>query len=231
MNKKSMIIYTDWLERLEGLTDEQVGKFFRAVLAYGKDGEELPIDDPIVATVFTFVKPTIQDNNQKYEQKIAQLQEAHEKWLAKRNTRDDSTRFDTNRDDSTRFDTFRDVCVTVTDTVTDTVTVTDTDTVNNNNVIKSIKKESTKKESRFQRPTLPQIQDYVFEKALNVDPERFFDYYESNGWRVGRNPMKDWKAALRNWSSKDSKKNTNTTFAAIDELLREEGYDGAKGMV
>lgn len=43
--------------------------------------------------------------------------------------------------------------------------------------------------------------------------------------------MKDWKAALRNWSSKDSKKNTNTTFAAIDELLREEGYDGAKGMV
>ena len=91
--------------------------------------------------------------------------------------------------------------------------------------------ESIKKESRFQRPTLPQIQDYVFEKALNVDPERFFDYYESNGWKVGRNPMKDWKAALRNWSSKDSKKNTNTTFAAIDELLREEGYDGAKGMV
>ena len=228
--KKSMIIYTDWLERLEGLTDEQVGKFFRAVLAYGKDGEELPIDDPIVATVFTFVKPTIQDNNQKYEQKIAQLHEAHEKWLAKRNTRDDSTRIETNRDESTRFDTFRDVCVT--DTVTDTVNVTDTDTVtdtvtvNNNNVIKSIKKES-----RFKRPTLAQIQDYVFEKALNVDPERFFDYYESNGWRVGRNPMKAWKAALRNWSSKDSKKNTNTTFAAIDELLREEGYDGAKGMV
>ncbi len=229
--KKSMIIYTDWLERLEGLTDEQVGKFFRAVLAYGKDGEELPIDDPIVVTAFKFVKPTIQDNKEKYEQKIAQLHEAHEKWLAKRNTQDDSTRFDTNRDESTRFDTFRDDCVTVTDTVTDTVTVTDTDTVNNNNVIKSIKKESTKKESRFQRPTLPQIQDYVFEKALNVDPERFFDYYESNGWRVGRNPMKDWKAALRNWSSKDSKKNTNTTFAAIDELLREEGYDGAKGMV
>ena len=105
--KKSMIIYTDWFERLEGLTDEQFGKFFRAVLAYGKDGEELPIDDPIVATVFTFVKPTIQDNNQKYEQKIAQLHEAHDKWKAKRNTRDDSTRLDTNRNDSTRIETTR----------------------------------------------------------------------------------------------------------------------------
>ena len=220
--KRSMIIYTDWLERLEGLTDEQVGKFFRAVMIYGRDGNEMTLDDPIVATAFTFVKPTIQDDNQKYEQKIAQLQEAHEKWLAKRNNRDDSTRIDTNRDNSTRVDAFRGVCVTVTDTVTDTV---------NNNVIKSIKKESIKKESRFQRPTLPQIQDYIFEKALNVDPERFYDYYESNGWKVGRNPMKDWNAALRNWSSKDSKKNNNTTFAAIDELLREEGYDGAKRMV
>lgn len=228
--KRSMIIYTDWIERLEGLTDEQVGKFFRAVLVYGRDGEEMPIDDPIVSTVFTFVKPTIQDNNQKYEQKIAQLQEAHEKWLAKKNA---STRFDTNRDESTRFDTFRDVCVTDTDTVTDTVTVTDTDTVTDtviNNSVNSIKRESIKRESRFQRPTLAQIQDYIFEQSLNVDPERFYDYYESNGWKVGRNSMKDWKAALRNWSKKDSKKG-NSTFTAIDELLREEALNGNSRMV
>lgn len=226
--KKSMIIYTDWLERLEGLTDEQVGKFFRAVLVYGREGEELPIDDPVASALFVFVKPSIAANNKKYEEKVARVQENYEKWRQKNEIERNHPK--SSDIESKSSDIASD---TVTDTVTDTdtVTVTVTDTVNNNNVIKDIKKESIKKESRFQRPTLPQIQDYVFEKALNVDPERFFDYYESNGWRVGRNPMKDWKAALRNWSSKDSKKNTNTTFAAIDELLREEGYDGTKGMV
>jgi len=38
-----------------------------------------------------------------------------------------------------------------------------------------------------------------------VDAEIFFDYYESNGWKVGRNAMKDWKATIRTWANKDKK--------------------------
>jgi len=37
-----------------------------------------------------------------------------------------------------------------------------------------------------------------------VDPDRFIDYYTSNGWRVGKNPMKDWKAAVRSWERSDN---------------------------
>ena len=216
--KKSFILHADLLNKVSVLNDEQMGKLFRAILIYSNTGEVIEMDQ-VVEMAFMFVKGSLDHNSEMYERRCKSIAEARERRKQKSQT-DINMESDRNHTDinmkSSRYQT---------DINSDTDTVTDTDKD------KRIKRESKKRESRFQRPTLPQIQDYVFEKALNVDPERFFDYYESNGWRVGRNPMKDWKAALRNWSSKDSKKNTNTTFAAIDELLREEGYDGAKGMV
>lgn len=53
--------------------------------------------------------------------------------------------------------------------------------------------------SRFVKPTREEISAYCAERGNKVDPEKFLAYYESNGWKVGRNPMKDWKAAVRNW--------------------------------
>lgn len=63
------------------------------------------------------------------------------------------------------------------------------------------KKKSTKKV--FVKPTPLEIQTYVDEQNLQIDAERFFDYYEGNGWKIGRNPMKDWKATARNWSRRN----------------------------
>lgn len=54
--------------------------------------------------------------------------------------------------------------------------------------------------SRFTPPTVEEVQAYCQERQNNVDPQRFVDYYTANGWKVGgRAPMKDWKAAVRNW--------------------------------
>ena len=55
----------------------------------------------------------------------------------------------------------------------------------------------------FVKPTPLEIQNYVNEQNLQIDPARFFDYYEGNGWKVGKNPMKDWKATARNWSRRN----------------------------
>lgn len=70
-------------------------------------------------------------------------------------------------------------------------------TNNNNNKSKRIK---------FSPPTIQELKEYIKEKSLNnIDPEYFMDYYESNGWMVGKNKMKDWKATLRNWSRRENK--------------------------
>jgi hypothetical protein len=69
---------------------------------------------------------------------------------------------------------------------------------NINNTFNNIKEKINKKE-KFVKPTLEELQNYINEKKLNVNAEHFIDYYEANGWKVGKNPMKDWKATIRNW--------------------------------
>ena len=58
---------------------------------------------------------------------------------------------------------------------------------------------------RFTPPTISEVEEYVAEKGLNVDAQRFVDFYSSKGWKVGTSPMKDWRAACRNWGRDDRK--------------------------
>lgn len=60
-------------------------------------------------------------------------------------------------------------------------------------------KDSKHSAKRFVPPSLDEVKAYCIERNNNVDPERFIDYYQSNGWKVGKNSMKDWKAAVRSW--------------------------------
>lgn len=63
----------------------------------------------------------------------------------------------------------------------------------------SIEEDRKAPRKRFAPPTLEDVQAYCSERKNNVDPQRFIDYYSSNGWKVGKNPMRDWKAAVRTW--------------------------------
>ena len=65
---------------------------------------------------------------------------------------------------------------------------------------------TTTKRKRFEKPTLSEIEQYCIERKNNVNAEQFFDYYESNGWKVGKNSMKDWKAAVRTWERSEYRK-------------------------
>lgn len=56
---------------------------------------------------------------------------------------------------------------------------------------------------RFSPPSVDDVRVYCTENGFRVDPDRFVDFYTSNGWRVGKNPMKDWKAAVRSWERKE----------------------------
>ncbi len=62
---------------------------------------------------------------------------------------------------------------------------------------------SSEKKQAFKKPTVVEIYEYACEKLSNDDAlkftEKFHAHYEANGWKVGRNPMKDWKAAVRKW--------------------------------
>ena len=63
--------------------------------------------------------------------------------------------------------------------------------------------------NKFQPPTLEMVTDYCLERVNGVDPERFIDFYESKGWMIGKNKMKDWKAAMRTWARNQRDSNNN----------------------
>lgn len=60
-------------------------------------------------------------------------------------------------------------------------------------------KAETPRSARFVPPSLDEVAEYCAERGQGVDPERWMNFYESNGWKVGKNSMKDWRAAVRTW--------------------------------
>ena len=65
-------------------------------------------------------------------------------------------------------------------------------------------KEKEKYKRQFAKPTLEEVQAYCAERGKGVDAQKWYNYYSANGWKVGKNPMKDWKAAVRTWERSDS---------------------------
>lgn len=59
---------------------------------------------------------------------------------------------------------------------------------------------------KFIQPTLEEVSNYCYERGNRVDPENWLDHYTSNGWKVGKNQMKDWKAAVRTWEKNTTSK-------------------------
>lgn len=80
----------------------------------------------------------------------------------------------------------------------------------------------------FVKPTLEEVQAYCKERKNSVDAQRFIDFYESKGWKVGTSPMKDWKACVRTWEKRQTPQpqannglpsGSNTDFDDLKDLL------------
>lgn len=73
--------------------------------------------------------------------------------------------------------------------------------------------------TRFIKPSIDEVKAYAKDMGYyGFNADRFIAYYESNGWKVGRNPMKDWKAAVRNWHAKDKAESAPKMQPTYDEL-------------
>lgn len=90
---------------------------------------------------------------------------------------------------------------------------------NTQSKVKESKVNKRKDICRFTPPTADEVRAYCQERNNQVDPERFINFYESKGWMIGKNKMKDWKAAVRTWERKDAdqkKAPSNNKFNNFD---------------
>lgn len=182
--------YYSYRKKLEKLSDQEVGRLVRSLLEYGETGEteELTGRESIA---FDFIADDINRAKAAYEERCAKNQRNIEKRYARQ---DDATVYDGIRTNTDVYETYQ------TKTKTKTKDKPKNNTLPPNGV-------SDARAKRFTPPTLDDVSAYVRERGSNVDPQRFLDFYASKGWMVGKNPMKDWKAAVRTWEKRNSEQN------------------------
>jgi len=78
-----------------------------------------------------------------------------------------------------------------------------------NNIREISYEEILPKKAVFKKPTFEEVKEYCNERNNSVNPQSFIDFYESKGWKVGNQSMKDWKAAIRTWEQRAKINNQN----------------------
>jgi len=183
--KKSFIVHIDSLAVLDDLTDEQAGKLFKAMKSHQL---QEPLDlDPITKIAFSPFKAQFERDNAKYLQTIEKNKEN-----GKKGGRPTKAKKPTGLSDKPEKPPKGD-----SDSDSDSKNVSKSDS-------------EVQKTSRFAPPTQQEVGNYFLERGSHNalhESEKFIDFYESKGWMVGRNKMKCWKSAVRNWMKRSNETN------------------------
>lgn len=214
-DKKSFVMYESWGAAIEKMNNEQAGELIKAIYAFQKNPDVVP-EDPAIAFVFEIIKQKLEEDNKRYEEVCAARSEGGKKGgRPKANASDKKQMVSEESKKSKCF--------------SEKAKKADNDNEYDNDL-----KENTLegvKEKRFAPPTLENVSEYCREMGYtNVDAVCFIDFYTSNGWMVGKNRMKDWKAAVRNWDRREKNPQRQDGAAEVAKKnrfhnLEEHGYD------
>lgn len=183
--RDSMVFYRSFYDAIRRLPDADFAKAMRALMEYGLNGLE-PEGNGVEYTVFVMAKPQIDANYRRWKNGCKGGKPS-------------------GNQDRTKTEPSDNQCIPTAEPENNQCVPTAEPNVNVN-VNDNDKKENTLKgvkEKRFTPPTLEDVIGYCQEKGYAIDAERFVDFYSSKGWMVGKNKMKDWKAAVRNWARQD----------------------------
>ena len=207
--KDSFILHTDAWAAIRKLTMEQRGMLLSAIMQR-QIGEETDELDMATEIAFSFIMAQIDRDNEKYSQMVEKRKAAaNQRWQKGQEN------MQVHASASTCSTRNAHACLTDTDT--------DTDTVFHNRGFKGgVDAPATTKKlpSVFRKPTVEEVREYCESRDNGIDAEAFIDYYEANGWKVGRNSMKDWKATVRTWERKEKPRSgTKTAFDDFDRYV------------
>jgi hypothetical protein len=181
-------IFVSFRKEIRRLSYEEKGQLLDAMLAYAEDKTLLPLTGK-ADVLWDVIQERIDAQHNSYEKMCAVNKENIKK------------RYESLRTDTDRYEPKQDNLSLLKSNVQVQEQVKVQEQVQD--------KSSNKRESkRFAPPTVQQVSEYCLENGFGVDPERFVNHYTSNGWKVGgKTPMKDWRAAVRNWETRDKDNN------------------------
>jgi len=186
--RDSFIFYRSFFSATKHLNQVEKAQLFEAICSYALDGN-ISLLEGTPQGMFELIKPQLDANRKRFEngcikkQKISKT-EAKPKQKTSKDEANVNVNVNVNHNEECKSELIND---------------------NFNNNSKGVKID-TVKTKRFIKPNIQEIKDYCFERKNNVDVNKFFNYYEANGWKVGKNAMKDWKACVRTWEGNDYNK-------------------------
>ena len=187
--KDGFIFYQSFYEAARGLDPETRLSFYDALTAYALGGWEPEIEDPVANALFCMAKPQLDANEKRRENGGKGGRPAKEKPMVFENEENEKpmvSEIDENEKPKEK----------VKEKVKD-----------KEKEKEKVKEKDKERGARFTPPTPQEVRAYCQERVREgrpaVNPEAFMAFYEANGWRVGKNPMKDWKAAVRTWEQRD----------------------------
>lgn len=195
-DKKSFVMYRSWGAAVAKMSDEQAGKLIKAIYSL-QENPETATDDPAIEFVFEIIKEKMIEDTEAYEATCRRRSEAGKKG-------NESRWNGSNTEENSKCD--KDIAnvanaINASQKVAN-VADTESDTDMKCNEVPTVPIErGTRK--RFASPSVDDVRVYCRERGNNVDPETFVDFYASKGWKVGKEPMKDWKACIRTWEKRD----------------------------
>lgn len=197
--RQAMFVRHNFIVNLKELSMAERGRLFTSMLQYSIDGTE-PALGGNERYIWPAAKQMIDDDAAAYQKMVEQRREAG------RTSANERQRALTSVNESQRDQQY----------------INPTININPYSYKETLSKEREKK--RFVPPSLDEVTAYCTERNNSIDPEGFIDFYTSNGWKVGKNPMKDWKAAVRSWEQRDKRpaKKKPGRFDAINEAIRKE---------
>ena len=201
--KRRFYMYSAWERPMSKLTDEQLGKFLRIYYQMQLTGDtDVDSEDPMVDMMLEVVREQVTFDVRSYERKCEANKENGEKGGRPAKPEEpNKTQQNPTKPNSRDSDS---------DTEIDSEIEPEIG-------IDSERLRSGESKKRFRPPTVEEVEAYCFERNNKVDAERFVDFYASNGWKVGKNPMKDWKAAVRTWHGKERTNGTNSDYSGENE--------------
>ena len=179
---------------MEAVPDETLGRAMKAVMLYFDEGETKDLQ-PLENAVFQALKPWVDMATEDYKQSIENGKKAAKKKAeATLSPPDTPSKEPTHKEKEEEQDKEQE---------------------EEQEKEKEVREKEKEEESvvspsacptartRFVPPDVSMVRDYCRQQGYEMDAQRFVDYYTSVGWKVGKSPMKDWKAAVRNWHRKE----------------------------
>lgn len=207
--KNSLIFYRDWYEAAQELSPDERLQYLDAIMLYAFKGKVG--GSKLIKAATALVRSTIDRDNDAYERKCERNRlNILKRW--KRRNSDDSQQVPDNTKVNGGIQTYTNATDNDNDNDNGNDNGNDNETTAKavvNNKEKSTNVDKKKSAStivrRFVKPSANDVEAYCKERGNDVDAQRFVDFYESKGWKVGNSPMKDWKAAVRTWEKRDGR--------------------------